>query len=102
MTKEVIRKVQTDADVRRKAVKLVVSHLRKKIPQDFIGSENIIEWLSNMEKLLEKDEFVLKEYMEMRKSLNDIIERTIDEELRFKLRDSWLSLGKALSKKPPQ
>jgi hypothetical protein len=35
----------------------------------------------------------------MRKQLNDLIERTLDEEIRFKLRDSWYSFGKALDKK---
>jgi len=30
--------------------------------------------------------------MRMRRELNDIIERIMDEEMRFKLRDSWYSL----------
>ena len=46
-----------------------------------------------------KDEFVIKDYIEVRKDLNDVIERTMDEETRFKLRDSWYSFGKALEKK---
>lgn len=91
--------IQTDVDVKRKATKLVVTHLGKKIPEDFIGTELIHEWISKMEELLKKEEFELKEYIELRKDLNDIIERTMDEELRFKLRDSWYSLGKALDKK---
>jgi hypothetical protein len=37
--------------------------------------------------------------MVMRRALNDIIERTLEEEMRFKLRDSWYSMGKALDKK---
>ncbi len=48
---------------------------------------------------MDKPEFNMSEYIEMRKELNDIIERTLDEELRFKLRDSWYSMGKALDKK---
>lgn len=98
-----VSKVLTDIDVKRKAVKLVVAHLRKKLPgSDFIGSENITSWISDIEKLLEKQEFNMIEYIEMRHNLNDVIERTIDEELRFKLRDSWYSLGKALDKKVKQ
>ena len=37
--------------------------------------------------------------VESSQQLNDIIERTVDEDLRFKFRDSWFSLGKALDKK---
>lgn len=97
--KEAVKKVITDTDVKRKAVKLVISHLKRKITEDFIGSENIKDWLSDMDDLLAKPEFELIEYIEMRRSLNDVIERTMDEEMRFKLRDSWYSLGKALDKK---
>ncbi len=93
------KKVQTDNDVKRKAVKLVIAHLKKKVEKDFIGSEHIKEWIADMDKLLDKPEFNLIEYFEMRKGLNDVIERTIDEEMRFKLRDSWYSFGKALDKK---
>ena len=101
--KQKVRKVQTDVDVKRKAVKLVIAHLRKKLPEsDFIGSENIKGWIGDIEKLLEKQEFNMIEYIEMRRNLNDVIERTVDEELRFKLRDSWYSLGKALDKKVKQ
>ena len=101
--KKTVKKVQTDNDVKRKAVKLVVAHLRKKLPEkDFIGKEHIISWIEGMEEILLKDEFVMIEYIQMRRSLNDIIERTVDEELRFKLRDSWYSLGKALDKKVKQ
>jgi len=32
---------------------------------------------------LEKEEFELAEYMRMRRELNDIIERIMDEEMRF-------------------
>ncbi|GAE87058.1 hypothetical protein [Acetivibrio straminisolvens] len=93
------RKVQTDADVKRKAVKLVISHLKKKIAKEYAGSELVQEWVGEMEKLLEKNEFELSEYVQMRRELNDIIERTMDEEMRFKLRDSWYSFGRALDKK---
>ncbi|HPT91009.1 MAG TPA: hypothetical protein PKW03_05605 [Acetivibrio sp.] len=93
------KKVQTDIDVKRKAVKLVIYHLKKKVSKDYIGSEHIQEWIEEMEELLEKPEFDLVEFVEMRKKLNDIIERTLDEEMRFKLRDSWYSFGRALDKK---
>lgn len=101
--KPTAKKVLTDIDVKRKAVKLVVAHLKKKIPQnEFIGMENITNWIKGMEALLEKEDFILAEYIEMRRDLNDVIERTVDGELRFKLRDSWYSLGKALDKKVKQ
>ena len=97
------RKVLTDNDVKRKAIKLVVAHLKKKLPEnDFIGKDNITNWIDDMEELLAKDEFVLLDYIQMRRNLNDVIERTVDEELRFKLRDSWYSLGKAFDKKVKQ
>ena len=100
MAKEIVKKEITDADVKRKAVKLVVSHLVKKLPEDgFLGSENIANWIARFEILLDKPEFVISEYYDMRRELNDIIERTVNEDLRFRLRDSWLSLGKALDKK---
>jgi len=98
-TKKEGRKVQTDADVKKKAVKLVISHLKKKIAKEFSGSELVRQWVEEMEKLLEKEEFELAEYMRMRRELNDIIERIMDEEMRFKLRDSWYSFGRALDKK---
>lgn len=101
--KKAVKKEQTDIDVKRKAVKLVVAHLRKKLPEtEFIGMDHITRWIDEMEKLLEKQEFVMIEYIQMRRNLNDVIERTVDEELRFKLRDSWYSLGKALDKKVKQ
>lgn len=102
MAKDTAKKVTTDADVKRKAVKLVISHLKKKVTKEYVGSEHINEWVAAIEELLEKSEFNLKEYIEMRRSLNDVIERTIDEEIRFKLRDSWYSLGKALDKRVKQ
>ena len=100
MAKETVKKEMTDADVKRKAVKLVIAHLRKKLPEEsFIGSDNIVNWIERFEELLENPEFVVSEYYDMRRELNDIIERTVDEDLRFKFRDSWFSLGKALDKK---
>lgn len=102
MAKGSVKKNQTDADVKRKAVKLVIAHMKKKLPKEFIGSEHILNWISLMEEILRKPEFNMGEYIQMRRNLNDIIERTLDEELRFKLRDSWYSLGKALDKKVKQ
>jgi hypothetical protein len=103
MAKQAAKKVQTDVDVKRKAVKLVIAHLKKKAASvKFIGSEHINDWITEMEALLEKEEFNMLDYIHMRKSLNDIIERTSSEELRFKFRDSWYSLGKALDKKVKQ
>ena len=103
MAKETAKKVQTDIDVKRKAVKLVIAHLKKKLPEEeFIGSEHITDWIADIEKLLEKQEFNMIEFIEMRHNLNDVIERTVDEEMRFRLRDSWYSLGKALDKKVKQ
>lgn len=99
MARENVKKVPTDIDIKRKAVKLVIVHLKKKVAKEFLGSEHINEWITDIEKLLEKQEFNIIEYIEMRKQLNDLIERTLDEEIRFKLRDSWYSFGKALDKK---
>lgn len=102
MTKGTDKKVQTDEDAKRKAMKLVVSHLKKKVSQQYLGSEHIHDWIAEVEALLEKPEFVISEYYELRRALNDVIERTPDEEMRFKLRDSWFSFGKALDKKAKQ
>jgi len=93
------KKVMTDAEVKRKAVKLVISHMKKKISQDFVGVELVKEWIEEMDKLLAKPEFEIAEYIHMRRNLNDVIERILDETMRFKLRDSWYSFGKALDKK---
>jgi len=89
----------TDIDVKKKAVKLVVAHIRKKIDREFEGQEYVLAWLEEIDELLLKDEFNKAEYMEMRKNFNDAIERTLDIEMRSKFRDSWYSLGKALDKK---
>jgi hypothetical protein len=101
--KKKVKKVQTDNDVKRKAVKLVIAHLKRKLPEnEFTVKQQLMDWINSMEELLAKEEFVIVEYIEMRRTLNDIIERTFDEELRFKLRDSWYSMGKALDKKVRQ
>lgn len=93
------RKVQTDEDVKRKAVKLVIAHMKKKVSKDFVGSKHINEWIEEIEELLKKPEFEYVEYVKKRKELNDAIERILDAEMRCKLRDSWYSLGRALDKK---
>lgn len=102
MKKNTEKKIQTDADVKKKAVKLVIAHLKKKITHEYVGSDHINDWIEEAEKLLDKPEFILTEYIVLRRNLNDVIERTIDEEIRFKLRDSWYSMGKALDKKVKQ
>ena len=102
MAKESVKKVPTDVDVKRKAIKLVISHIKKKASVEYLGHEHIKSWISEMEELLGKPEFNMIEFIEMRHILNDVIERTLDEEMRFKLRDSWYSLGKALEKKLKQ
>lgn len=99
MSQKQSKKIQTDSDVKKKAIKQVIIHLKKKITSEYVGSENLKEWIVQIEEILAKDEFVIKDYIMARKSLNDIIERTLDEEIRFKLRDSWYSLGKAMDKK---
>jgi hypothetical protein len=50
--RKTVKKVQTDFDVKRKAVKLVVAHLRKKLPEtEFIGMDHITSWISDIEKI---------------------------------------------------
>lgn len=99
MSKGKEKKARTDIDVKRKAVKLVITHLKKKIEKGYLGKEHVQNWIAEMEVMLDKEEFDIIEYFEMRKKLNDVIERTLDEEMRFKIRDSWYSLGRALDKK---
>ena len=90
----------TDIDVKRKAVKLVIVHIRKKMEgKEFGGKEYVEEWLLEMDALLAKETFDKAEYMEMRRRFNDALERTIDIDMRNKFRDSWYSLGRALDKK---
>jgi hypothetical protein len=88
-----------DNDVKKKAVKLVVAHLKKKVSKEYMGIEYLADWLVEMEALLKADEFNIKEYHRMRRQLNSVIESTLDEEMRTKLRNSWHSFGKALDKK---
>ncbi|WP_024831655.1 hypothetical protein [Ruminiclostridium josui] len=99
MSQKQAKKIQTDVDVKRKAVKQVVLHIKKKITSEYLGSEYIKEWLLKIDEILAKEDFDIKEYIKARKELNDIIERTMDEQMRFKLRDSWFSFGRALEKK---
>ncbi len=49
MAKEITKKVPTDADVKKKAVKLVIAHLKRKIPKDYTGSDLINNWISEMD-----------------------------------------------------
>jgi hypothetical protein len=94
-----LAKELTDNDIKRKAVKLVVAHIRKKLPEDYDGETGLDAWLENIDALLDKEEFVIGEYYEMRNELNDVVDCMINDELRYKLRDSWYSFGKALEKK---
>jgi hypothetical protein len=99
MSQKRSKKIQTDMDVKRKAIKQVVYHIKKKAASEYVGIDHLKEWINHIEEIVSREEFVIKDYIEARKRLNDIIERTLDEEMRFKLRDSWFSLGKALEKK---
>lgn len=92
-------KQRSDIEVKRKAVKLVVAHLRKKVSKDYTGVDYIFDWLDEMDELLKKEEFDIREYYAMRRQLNSIIESTLDVDMRVKMRNSWQSLGKALEKK---
>ncbi|NLK68702.1 MAG: hypothetical protein GX283_06020 [Clostridiaceae bacterium] len=98
-TEKVVKKIQTDEEVKKKAVKLVVAHIKRKASQDFSGIDYLNAWLEEMDALLEKEEFDIREYHEMRRHFNDVIESTLDANMRMKLRDSWYSMGKALDKK---
>jgi hypothetical protein len=77
----------------------VITHLKKKVANEYMGKEHIDKWIAEMDEVLDKPEFDIVEYYEMRRKLNDVIERTLDEEMRFKIRDSWYSMGRALDKK---
>lgn len=94
------RKMNVDVVAKRKAIKLVVSHLKKKLDSfKNVNRDPLDMWISKVETLLAKDEFVIGDFIEVRKDFNDIIERTYDVDLKFKLRDSWIGFGKALEKK---
>ena len=99
MNEDNLRENITDDDVKRKALKSVVMHMRKKLPEDFENLEHFNEWADEVDGLLEKTEFDKASFYVARKKLNDIIERTLDGDTRIKLRDSWFSMGKALDKK---
>ena len=99
MSQKQIKKMQTDTDVKRKAIKQVVGHIKRKVTTEYVGSDHLKDWIAQIEEIVAKDEFDIRDYIQARKNLNDIIERTPDEEIRFKLRDSWFSLGRALEKK---
>ncbi|NLN65988.1 MAG: hypothetical protein GX144_11405 [Clostridiaceae bacterium] len=98
--KKSTKKQITDADVKRKAVKLVLAHLKKKVSgNESTRLDYLYDWVDEMEALLAKEEFDIREYHRMRRQFNDVIESTLDAEMRKKLRDSWYSMGKALDKK---
>lgn len=105
MKEEIMMSMETNAkrlddnDVKRKAVKLVVAHLRKKVDKEYMGIEYLAAWLDEMEALMLDEDFNLREYHRMRKQLNEVIESTLDADMRTKLRNSWHSFGKALDKK---
>ncbi len=92
----------TDAQLQKKSVKLVVMHLRKKVDPETPGIGKVCDWLEEMDRLLEKEEFVRSEYLEMRKKLYEAIEWVLDVDMRLKLRNSWYSFGKAMDKKAPR
>ena len=96
------KKVITDADLQKKSVKLVVVHLRKKVDPNAAGIDRVLNWLSDMETLLEQDGFDRSAYLNMRQQLYEAIEWVFDVDLRHKLRNSWYSYGKAMDKKVPR
>ena len=102
MADKSVGRVLTDNDVKKKAVRLVISHLKKKLTYEFVGIDHLREWIENAEKFIDENEFVISEYYALRTSLNDVIERITDENMRFKVRDSWFSMGRALDKKAPK
>ncbi|MBN2557656.1 MAG: hypothetical protein JXB33_02750, partial [Clostridia bacterium] len=66
------KKVQTDEYAKKKAIKLVVLHIRKKLEEAGEEARALEKWFTDMETLLEqKDEdFEIHKYYEMRRSLN--------------------------------
>lgn len=89
----------SEAEVRHKAVRLVVAHMKKKVTGDFPGIEYLAAWLDEMDALTASEDFDIREYHRMRRELNSVIESTLDEPMRTSLRNSWYSMGKALEKK---
>lgn len=95
------KRIQKDNHAKKKAVKLVVLHIRRKLEdggEEAVGFEG---WLNDMEDILSKEieEFKIADYYDMRRQLNNNIDCIFDVNLRYKLRDSWMSFGKALDKK---
>ena len=96
------KKVYPDEYYKKKAIKLVVAHLRRKLEDAEHRDAEVFEpWLMQMDSLLEKDEFILSEYVDKRKELNNLIDSIYNIDLRYKVRDSWSSYGKSLDKKAP-
>ncbi len=93
---------ELDAQLQKKSVKLVVMHLKKKLTPDMSGTGPLLDWIDDMEELLEQEGFDKPEYFDMRKKLYDAIEWVPDTEARQRLRNSWYSYGKALNKKAPR
>lgn len=93
------KKIQTDEEIKRKAVKLVVSHMKKKLEELNEEGHSLDKWILDMEELLNEEEFDIHKYHEMRRKLNDAIDCIYNVDTRYKLRDSWISMGKALDKK---
>lgn len=95
------KKVQTDEYAKKKAIKLVVLHIRKKSEEAGEEAHELDQWFVEMDKLiaLPEEEFDIHKYYDMRRQLNDHIDCIYDVNLRYKLRDSWISFGKALDKK---
>ncbi len=95
------KKVQTDEYAKKKAIKLVVLHIRKKNEEAGEEAHELDNWFIEMDKLiaLPEEEFDIHKYYDMRRQLNDHIDCIYDVNLRYKLRDSWISFGKALDKK---
>lgn len=95
------KKVQTDEYAKKKAIKLVVLHIRKKLEEAGEEAHALDEWFVGMDELLDmpEEEFNIHKYYDMRRNLNDHIDCIYDVNLRYKLRDSWISFGKALDKR---
>ena len=93
---------EQDAQLQKKSVRLVVMHLKKKIAPTTPGIGYVLDWIDDMEALLEEEGFDKPEYVKMRKKLYDAIEWVPDTDIRHSLRNSWYSFGKAMEKKAPR
>ncbi len=97
------KKIYPDEYYKKKAVKLVVSHLKRKLDDAENKETEIFDnWLFEMDELLQKEDFVMVDYVEMRRQLNNLIDRIYNVDLRYRVRDSWNSFGKSLDKKAPK